>query len=106
LKLGVRKLRVPLKLRVPVQARFPLKQSFHVKGNVRAPIERRISIPIHQVVHPKLDEVISATVKLQGSVAARLDGQLQADVVAPEPLSATLGDVVIEAGDVSFERKP
>jgi hypothetical protein len=105
LKLGLRKLRVPLKMSLPVQAHIPLKQSFHVSGTVRAPIDKMVKIPIRHAVHPKPMQDVTATVKLAGQVGARLQGELKAEVMATEPLAARLGDVLIEAADVSIERK-
>lgn len=105
LQLGLRKLRVPLKVNLPVKANLPLKQSFHVSGSVRAPIDKTIKIPIRHAVHPKPMQDVTAKVKLDGQVGARLEGELQAEVVATEPLKARLGEVLIEAADVSVERK-
>ena len=105
LHIGLKKLRVPLKMNVPVRATLPLKQRLRVKGNVRAPIDRRIRVPIRQTLHPKLAEPLDAVVELESKVPATLGKELQAKIAFDRAVPARLGTVQINAEDVAIGRR-
>jgi hypothetical protein len=105
MKLGVKRLRVPLHLTVPVDARIPLKQTLHVQGEVSVPIKQRLSVPVEQVMHPEIAGELPVIAKLQGQVPAHVHGDVAATVTVDQTIPARIGAIRIAAKDVSLERR-
>jgi hypothetical protein len=103
LKVPIKKLRLPFRATIPIKLSVPLKQSFRVKGMVKAPLRETIEIPIKQTIHPKLTGDLEATVKLEGSMPARLEGELNAEVSLDQPLRAKIGTLRMHARELDFE---
>jgi hypothetical protein len=105
LSLAFTQLKIPLNVSIPIHATLPFKQTVRVRGMIDVPIHQRLAIPIHQVLHPDLNQPIPVTVALHGKVHAALKSAIETRVQLPDALPTQLGQIHVSADGVSIAER-